>query len=273
MKDLLERDIHFAFNVWDFNSAKYIMDAAAGIKKDVILQTSSGVFRNLPQKEFRAFVSSYSESLGINVWLNLDHCKDEELLIQAIDSKWDAVMADASFLSLKDNISFTNKITDMAHSKGIMVEAEIGQVVGVEDDICVKKEDIASCEDIKCFLEETDVDLIAVAFGNAHGAYKVPPVLDFGLVEYTTSITEVPFVVHGGSGLPKEDIKRLISIKGVKKINISTEVKQAYRQAISHALEDGVFELDGFQPVNVDRYMSEEFNLLVHEKYSLIGDI
>ena len=88
MKDLLERDIHFAFNVWDFNSAKYIMDAAAGIKKDLILQTSSGVFRNLPQKEFRAFVSSYSESLGINVWLNLDHCKDEELLIQAIDSKW-----------------------------------------------------------------------------------------------------------------------------------------------------------------------------------------
>ncbi len=146
-------------------------------------------------------------------------------------------MADGSSLSIHDNIVFTNEIVEYAHSHNVLVEAEVGQVKGIEDDIFSINESIATKEDIEYFLDQTDVDFIAVAFGNAHGDYKSIPNLNYDLVKYTTSITDKPFVVHGGSGLSDGVLKRLIAIKGVNKINISTELKSAYKEAIIKVCE------------------------------------
>ena len=225
----------FAFNIWDFESARAVIDAAASIQHDVILQTSTGIYKALPARPFSDFVKSYAAYRGIHAWLNLDHCKEKETIFHAVNSGWDMVMADGSSLPIQQNIDFTNEIISYAHPRGVLVEAEVGQVKGIEDDVIVRQDAIASREEIAGFLHQTDADLIAVAFGNAHGEYEVEPNLHYDLVEYTTSITDKPFVVHGGSGLSDGILTKLIRIPGVKKLNISTDLKMAYKRGIEKA--------------------------------------
>lgn len=243
---------HFAFNVWDFESAKAIIDAAKFCDDDVILQTSTGVFKDLPQKIFSEFVHEYATYKGVGAWLNLDHCKEKKILFSAIDNGWDMVMADGSSLNIQQNIAFTNEVVSYAHEHDVMVEAEVGQVKGIEDEIRVQQDAIASKEDIEKFLLSTDIDFIAVAFGNAHGEYMVAPNLHYDLVEYTTSITKKPFVVHGGSGLSDDVLLKLLAIEGVKKINISTDLKSAYKRGLEKAV------VNWSQPIKVSNVIHDE---------------
>lgn len=255
---------HFAFNIWDFESAKAVMDAAAFIKQDVILQTSASIFRKLPVRSFADFVKGYSEFKGIHTWLNLDHCKEKEILFSAVDNGWDMIMADGSSMSLDRNIDFTNEAAVYAHSHGVLIEAEVGQVKGIEDDVIVQQDGIASRDAIAKFLISTDVDFIAVAFGNAHGEYKVEPNLHYDLVEYTTSIKDKSFVVHGGSGLSDQVLMRLLQMKGVKKLNISTDIKRAYKKGIEKSVQNWT------QPINVSEIIHDEIMSVAISKMKLI---
>ncbi|MCR5101224.1 MAG: class II fructose-bisphosphate aldolase [Butyrivibrio sp.] len=256
---------HFAFNIWDFESAKAVIDAAAFLSQDVILQTSTGIYKKLPGKVFSDFVKTYSKYKGIHAWLNIDHCKDENMLINAVDSGWDMIMADGSSMPVNQNIEFTNRIASYAHKRNVMVEAEVGQVKGIEDDINVQQDAIASKDDIKTFLNETNIDFIAVAFGNAHGEYKVVPNLHYDLVEYTAGISELPFVVHGGSGLSDDVLRKLIGIEGVKKINISTDLKIAYKSGISKAITDWK------QPIDANQIIHDEIMEVAISKMKLLS--
>ncbi len=255
----------FAFNIWSLESAKAVIDAASSLSQDVILQTSTGIYEQLQPRPFSDFIHSYALYKGINAWLNIDHCKEKKTLFSAIDNGWDMVMADGSALPLPENISFTREIISYAHNKNVLVEAEVGQVKGIEDDLIVRRDAIASKEDIQCFLNETDVDFIAVAFGNAHGEYKVEPNLHYDLVEYTTSITDKPFVVHGGSGLSDEILERLLNINGVKKINISTDLKMAYKRGIEKAVSSWS------QPIDASNTINEEIKEVALAKMKLIA--
>lgn len=260
----------FAFNIWSMDSAKAIMDAAKKQGQAVILQTSASIYQDIDYPQLKSFVQSYAEGCGIKAWLHLDHCKNPDIIESAIANGWDSVMIDASALSIEENIKITNQVTKIAHAKDVLVEAEIGQVSGVEDDISVTESGVASREEIKKFLEETNVDMLAVAFGNAHGIYHGSPKLDYSLVEFTTQNTEVPFVVHGGSGLSDEVLKRLLSIDGVKKINISTEVKMAYREGILRAKKNGLLNEKGFQAVRVEKVIHDSIAELATRKMRLL---
>ena len=255
---------HFAFNIWDFESARAVIDAAASIQHDVILQTSTGIFKTLPARPFSDFVKSYATYQGIHAWLNLDHCKEKGTLFHAVDNGWDMVMADGSSFPIQQNIAFTNAVIAYAHARGVLVEAEVGQVKGIEDDVIVRQDTIASRGDIADFLHRTDVDFIAVAFGNAHGEYKVEPDLHYDLVEYTTSITDKPFVVHGGSGLTDEILTKLIRIPGVKKLNISTDLKMAYKRGIEKASRSWS------QPINASKIIHDEVMSVAVSKMKLL---
>ncbi len=261
---MLNTDQHFAFNIWDFESARAVIDAAASIQRDVILQTSTGIYKALPTRTFSDFVKLYAANQGIHAWLNLDHCKEKETIFHAVNSGWDIVMADGSSLPILQNIDFTNEVISYAHSHGVLVEAEVGQVKGIEDDVIVRQDAIASREDIAEFLHRSDVDFIAVAFGNAHGEYKVEPNLHYDLVEYTTSITDKPFVVHGGSGLSDEILTKLISIPRVKKINISTDLKMAYKRGIEKASSSWS------QPLNASNIIHDEIVSVSAAKMKLL---
>ena len=259
----------FAFNILDINSARAVMDAAAEMKKNVILQTSASIYKEVLPKRLREFVTGYQQDIGIKAWLHLDHCKTTDIIYDAIENGWDSVMIDASAKAIDENIRITNEITEYAHSRNVPVEAEIGQVKGIEDDIVVRSVAVASIEDIDRFIQETNVDLIAVAFGNAHGEYKSPPELRYDLVEYTTSRTDIPFVVHGASGLSNEVIKKLLAIKGVLKINVSTEVKLAYLEGIKRAQAKGLMETEGFQAIKVQNIINQAIKELAISKLKL----
>lgn len=264
----------FAFNIWDIESAKAVIDAAGKRKQNVILQTSSSVYTKLPQNQLREFVDSYSCDWGIKAWLHLDHCRDIGIVQDAIVHQWDSVMIDASDKSIEENIQDTNYVTEIAHKNGISVEAEVGQVKGVEEEIVVTQSFVASKEDIDLFLTQTNVDMLAVAFGNAHGIYRSEPVLHYDLIEYIAEKSDIPFVVHGGSGLSEEVLRYLLSISNVKKINISTDLKLAHRQGIADAYQSGFLNKDGFQPAKVvecvdcaiEKAAGRKFDLLMEEE-------
>ena len=269
---LNQNGVLFAFNIWDINSAKAVIDGAAIKRKNVILQTSASVYKQISQKQLREFVNSYAEEKNITALLHLDHCKDIELINNAIENRWDSVMIDASDKELEENIRITNKAADWAHRYGVLAEAEIGQVKGVEDDIEVRRSEVASIQDINRFMKETRADMIAVACGNAHGEYKGEPELKYDLVEYTVRQADIPFVVHGGSGLKDSVLKKLISIPGVKKINISTDVKLAYRQGILYASQNGFLEQKGFQATKVEACIHDAIVDMVNKKLDLLPE-
>lgn len=273
MKNYLsEHKPMFAFNIWNINSAEAVLEGAVQCGKDIILQTSASVFESLNKRQLREFVSSYTEEKGISAWLHLDHCRDMKLIWKAIECDWDSVMIDASDKSLDKNILLTNQVVEYAHERHTLVEAEVGQVKGIEDGIVAKRAVIPVREDIDRFLAETDVDMIAVAFGNAHGVYEGEPELHYDLVEYTVQQSEIPFVVHGGSCLSDEVLLRLLSIPKVKKINISTEVKLAYREGILRASEKGLLEQKGFQATKVERCIRDTIVSMTESKLKLLSD-
>ena len=261
----------FAFNIWDINSAKAVMDAARVEKRNVILQTSASLYRKLPQRQLREFVNSYEAECGVKAWLHLGHCRELEIVWDAIGNGWDSVMIDASDKPIGENIRITNQVTERAHEEGVLVETEIGQVQGCEDEVEARNAAVASTDDIDRFLAETSTDMLAVAFGNAHGIYQGEPVLHYELVEYTVQHTDIPFVVHGGSGMSDEVIRRLLTIQGVKKINISTELKIAYQRGIVQAIKQGMLEMESVQPVKVEEIIHNSIQKLVREKLQLLN--
>lgn len=268
---LLAQDCVFAFNIWDFHSAKSVIDAAAFQRKSVILQTSSAIFQKMDAEEFRLYVTAYMAKKNIDVWLHLDHCKDMKTIYHAINCGWDSVMLDASDLPLAENIGFTKSVMEEAHKKGVLVEAEVGQIKGTEEEIQVSGDLIADKKEIQCFLQEIKPDMFAAAFGNAHGIYKGNPRLHFELIDYIAELTDIPFVVHGGSGLGEEVLKKLIQKSNVKKINISTEVKMAYRKGILSSMEQGLLKEEGFQADRVENEIYNAIYTMAREKIELLG--
>jgi ketose-bisphosphate aldolase len=266
----LQAECLLAFNIWDVNSAKAVVDAAADRKKNIILQTSAGIYSQIDAKETRAFIKSYADKRKISVWLHLDHCKDMKIIEDAIAMEWDSVMIDASDLSIQENIDKTNRVIEMAHKAGVLVEAEVGQIKGTEDDIDIQEHRIASREEIRKFLAEAEVDMLAVAFGNAHGIYKGKPKLDYDLIDYVAQLSGIPFVVHGGSGMEDGEIRKLSQKENVRKINISTEVKLAYRKGIMKSLKYGLLEEEGFQATLVEKTIYEAIYQMAFHKLGII---
>ena len=253
MKQYINNDScqFFAFNIWDVESAKAIIDAAAEKSKPVILQTSMKAFELMNKKCMRNFITDYSAQFGIPVYLHLDHCKKDDFFIQAIENGWNSVMLDASDRSLKENIELTNKICEYAHKNNVLVESEIGHVAGVEDGIGTTQGGIASIENIEQFIQETQIDFLAVAIGTAHGLYHGKPELHYELLEETARISDMPLVIHGGTGLEDAVFRKLLSYKNVKKINISTDVKQACLKGIQKSQEENLMHSQGFDPLKV----------------------
>lgn len=243
---------YFAFNIWSIESAKAVIDGACKEKQDVILQTSMKAFQSLDKEELRRFITSYGRKKGVCAYLHLDHCKTVNYIKEAIDCGWDSVMIDASDRPLEENIRITNAVCGMAEEHDVLVEAEIGQIAGAEDDVTRAEEGIARLEDVERFAEKGNMDMLAVAIGTSHGLYKGLPKLHYGLIEKISEISDVPLVVHGGTGLTDKMFLRLLSYGNIKKINISTAVKIAYGQGIAESARNGYAGGDGLDPLKVE---------------------
>ena len=172
--------------------------------------------------------------ITIPVALHLDHGSSYEVCVEAIDAGFTSVMIDASKYDLSTNIEITKKVVDYAHSKNVTVEGEIGHIGGNEDGVIggILYAEVNDCIE---YCTKTGLDFLAPALGSVHGPYKGEPVLAFDRMEEIKSATGLPLVLHGGTGIYDEQIRKAIEC-GICKLNINTELQQAWTEGVRNKL-------------------------------------
>jgi len=218
-----------AFNILDYNSTKAVVLAAEQANAPVIIQTSAKTVIFWGTSAIISWIRQLAGPSSVPIALHLDHCKDLDLIKECIESGWTSVMIDASSKPFEENLSLSRQVVEMARPKDITVEAELGAIVGVEDDIHVKEQDahLADSQQAIQFCREIKPDCFAPAIGTAHGVYKGEPKIAFDLLEEIAAKTGIPIALHGGTGLSDEVFSKCISL-GCAKVNISTQLKYAF---------------------------------------------
>jgi ketose-bisphosphate aldolase len=218
-----------AFNILDYNSMRAVIETAEELQSPVIVQTSEKTVRYWGFKPIVTWINELAQRSSIPVAIHLDHCKDLGFIKSCIDAGWSSVMIDASSKPFEENISLSQQVVEMAKPHGVSVEAELGEIGGVEDDLVVKEEDVHNVDTkkAKIFLERVKVDCFAPAIGTAHGIYKGVPKIAFDKLEEISQLSDIPLALHGGTGLSEDIFIRCIAL-GCSKINISTQLKYAF---------------------------------------------
>ncbi len=218
-----------AFNILDYNSTRAVVLAAEQVKAPVIIQTSAKTVIFWGTSVIISWIRQLTYPSSVPIALHLDHCKDLNLIKECIKSGWTSVMIDASSKPFEENLSLSREVVEIARPKDVTVEAELGAIVGVEDDIHVKEQDshLADSEQAIKFCAEVKPDCFAPAIGTAHGIYKGEPKIAYDLLKEIAAKTVVPIALHGGTGLADEVFKKCISL-GCTKVNLSTQLKFAF---------------------------------------------
>ncbi len=227
-----------AFSVHTFDMIDAVLDEAEVQNMPVLLQIGQRAIRNGQMSALTDYISNRASKYTIPFAIHLDHCRDLDQIVQAIRAGLTSFMMDASAQPFETNVKLTKQVVSMCHAIGLPVEGELGAIGGVEDDIRVEEEDVVftSIEAAVTFIEETNVDSLAVAIGSAHGMYKRKPKLDLDRLKQIYESTEIPLVLHGGSGIPKDQIHRAISF-GIAKVNFDTELRLAFSEGIKRGVE------------------------------------
>src|SRR5690625_1299296 len=230
MKDMLNKGKENGYAVGQFNVnnleyAQAILQAAEEEQSPVILGVSEGAARymggyKVAVKMAEALMEEYGTT--VPVAMHLDHGSSFEACALAIHAGFPSVMIDGSHLPLEENIALTKKVVELAHLHGVSVEAELGRIAGQEDDLNVEDAEAmyaipSECEQI---VAETNVVCFERALGSVTDSYNRTPKLGFKQMEEVKNITDIPLVLHGGTGIPTKDIQRAISL-GTAKINVN----------------------------------------------------
>ena len=248
-----------AFNVNNMEIVQGITEAASELKAPVILQVSAGVRKYAKHIYLVKLVEAAVADTDIPIALHLDHGADFEICKTCIDGGFTSVMIDGSARSFEDNIAETRKVVEYAHAHGVVVEAELGKLAGIEDDVNVHADDaqFTNPGEVEEFVTKTGVDSLAIAIGTSHGAYKFKPgqkpQLRFDILEEVSRrLPGFPIVLHGASSVPQdlvkvinqyggqmpdaigipEDMLRKAASMAVCKINIDSDVRVAMTAAI-----------------------------------------
>ena len=258
-----------AFNLNNMEIQQAVIAAAEELRSPVILQASQGGLKYAGIDYIAAMARVAAENASVPVALNLDHGTSFEQAMVCIRKGFSAVMIDGSQLPFEENASLVKRVVDVAHSVGVSVEAELGKIGGTEDDIVVADEDAAMTnpDEAAEFVRRAQPDLLAVAIGTAHGVYKGEPRIDFKRLEEIKKRVDIPLVLHGASGVPDEAIRKACQL-GISKINIDTELRVAFTQAVRNVLEAAPAEID---PRKILGPAREAMQKVVREKMRLFG--
>ncbi len=221
------------FNINNLEWTRFILEECQELNSPVILGVSEGAIKYMGgYKTVSNLVKSLISDLNITipVALHLDHGSSYESCVKAIDNGFTSVMIDASKYPLEENINITKQVVLYAKDKNVTVEAEVGAVGGEEDGVADELA-YAKIEDAVKLVDSTNIDFLAPALGSVHGIYKGKPKLDFERMVKIHELIKLPLVLHGGSGIPDELIKKSISC-GITKININTELQIAWSNAV-----------------------------------------
>lgn len=238
----------FAVGQFNVNNLEYfqaIIEAAKEERSPLIFGASEGAIRYIGLNNVVALAKVAAEESGLPVALHLDHGSSFEMVMKCIRAGFSSVMFDGSHYPFEENVRLTKKVVEAAHAVGVSVEGELGTIGGVEDDLVVDDEDanIVKPEEAIRFWEETRVDALAIAVGTAHGLYKGEPKIRFDVIDEVARNIEAPIVLHGGSGVPDESIKKAISL-GVAKINVNTENQVAQTKVVRELLNNNPNMID-----------------------------
>lgn len=255
-----------AFNVNNMEMIQAIVEAANECRSPVILQVSAGARKYANPVYLRHLVQAAVETTDIPIAMHLDHGADFEICKASIDGGFTSVMIDASSKPWDENIAVTKKVVEYAHDHGVVVEAELGKLAGVEDDVKVESKDamFTSPDEVEEFTSKTGIDSLAIAIGTSHGAYKFKPGQDPKLridilEEIGKRLPGFPIVLHGASsvpqdqvaivnkfggempnaiGIPESELKKAAKL-AVCKINIDSDLRVAFTAAIrKHFVEN-----------------------------------
>ncbi|WP_257348188.1 class II fructose-bisphosphate aldolase [Pseudalkalibacillus decolorationis] len=228
-----------AFSAHNAESIQAILEAAEQEQSPIMIQVGQKVIQSIGLEPMKVLIDSFAKDYSIPVAIHLDHSRQFDQTMQAIQLGFQSVMFDGSALSFEENVSTTKKVVDVARSLGIGSEGEIGKIGGTEDDITVDEKDalITTTEEAVAFAEATGVDYLAVSIGTAHGIYKETPKLRFERLQKISEAVQRPIVLHGGSDVPDVQVQQAISL-GVAKINVDTELRQAFTRGVQEIFDE-----------------------------------
>ncbi len=281
-----------AFNTSNIEITQAIIEAHEELNAPVIIATSTSAIKYCGIDVISGVVRQMAMNAKIPVSLHLDHGTDFDLIINCVRNGWTSIMIDGSHESLEGNIAVTKKIVDICHAAGISVEAELGRLGGIEDNIAVDEKDarLTDPEEAVRFVEESGCDTLAIAIGTSHGAYKFKgdAKLAFDRLEVISKKLDIPLVLHGASsvipeiiakantyganlgaakGVPVEDIKKAISM-GITKVNIDTDLRLAFTAGVREILSN---KPELFDPRKIIGAGRAEIKEVVKNKIEILG--
>lgn len=286
-----------AFNINNMEITQGIMSAAAEEEAPVILQVSRGARKYASMRYLRGIIDAAAdENPNIPICMHLDHGDTFETCKQCVDDGFTSVMIDGSHHSFEDNIALTRRVVEYAHAHGVVVEAELGQLGGIEEDVIgVNAEDLSKYltdpDQVAEFVERTGVDSLAIAIGTSHGAFKfkTAPKLAFDVLEQVAEkLPGFPLVMHGSSTVPKEYADlintyggKMPDAKGVPeeaiskaaqiavcKVNFDTDLRMAMTAAIRQVLWEKPSEFD---PRNYLGPARDEIKTMIKRRFHVLG--
>jgi ketose-bisphosphate aldolase len=262
------------FNVSNWEQVKAVIQAALKLKSPIIIGTSEGEGNFIGRKQIAAVIDVWHRETGLPILIHQDHGKSFEVIEEAIEAGYDSVHFDGSKLSFEENVEATKKAVDFARERGIKnIEGELGYLRGksaVQEIFEIKEEDLTDPNRAKEFVEKTGVDSLAVVIGNLHGIFRSAenPRLNLDrLRQIKEQISDTFLVLHGGSGISEEDIRKAIEA-GIVKVNVNTELRIAYRQSLEKSLTDNPEEIT---PYRIMPPVVEAVQKVVERKIKLFG--
>jgi len=258
-----------AFNFSNMEILQAIVRAAQAENSPVILQVSEGAIKYAGLGYLAAMVKLAAKNSSIPMALHLDHGTDLDLIKQCVQAGFTSIMFDGSHLPLKENAAVTRRLVDSSLRAGFSVEAELGRISGTEDKISVSEKEafFTDPEEAHYFASLTGVDALAVSIGTAHGHYHGEPKLDFERLTKIRSLILTPIVLHGSSGVPEEAIREAIK-RGARKINIDTDIREAFIGAMRRELTTAPEQTDPRKILGPARENAME---VVRKKIRLFG--
>ncbi|MGO4744979.1 class II fructose-bisphosphate aldolase [Serratia quinivorans] len=229
-----------SFNLHCLEMLPAFFKAAKAMHSPLMIQISTGTAEYLGYPLLVDSVRSLAQSEDVPTCLHLDHCSDIAAIETAINAGFSSVMYDGSHLEMDENIANTRRVIDIARQRNVSVEAELGAIGGSEDGKAVAEEDICftTVEDAKRFVDETGVDMLAVSVGTVHGLYTGKAHIQHQRLAEITAATRTPLVLHGGTGVSDEDMRRAVA-GGIEKVNVGTEMNVQWVDRCKQTFEKG----------------------------------
>ena len=220
-----------AFDALDYDTIFSCIKGAEAARRPVILMLYPAMNKIMSFRSFTEVVRALAQEASVPVALHLDHCSDFNTILAAIHAGFTSVMADGSALSFDENVEFTKSVVNVAKVFDVDVEGELGHVGQVAAGFAYNDKSTFTRPEDALFAEKTGVTSLAVAFGSCHGVYKDLPNLDLERLQEINAATETPLVLHGGSGIPEDQLEKAFTL-GINKFNVATEYITLYEKLL-----------------------------------------